>query len=414
MNENSVPPTARPYRWVLLGALWFGYLSFGLNTSSLAPLITPICAELNLSRSEMGLILGAWAMVFIGAAIPAGAIIDRFGIRKGLAAGIALVALSGIARAFAFDGVSLFIAVGIFGLGGPLMSVGAPKLIVQWFDANERGTAVGLYMTGPFLGAALAISSANSIWMPLFNGSWRLTLGVFAGVAVIAAITWIFTSYDAGMPARTADSGPKGPTGFKGSMALLEVPVVRIILAMALAAFMFTHAMNSWLPEILRARNLDAATAGYLASIPTLVGIVSSLTIPRWAKPERRVHALTALYACLALATITITFTEGSGLIGGLVLLGVARVIGPMAVLILMEAPRVGARNMGAATGLYFTVGEIGGVMGPTMIGIVADLTGGFQVGVLVLTGLALFLMAMTFALRRALAQARSSGGELR
>jgi MFS transporter, CP family, cyanate transporter len=408
MTENTTPPTARPYRWVLLGALWFGYLSFGLNTSSLAPLITPICNELNLSRSEMGLILGAWAMVFIGAAIPAGTIIDRFGIRRGLAGGMLLVALSGLARAFAFDGVTLFVAVGIFGLGGPLMSVGAPKLIAQWFDAKERGTAVGLYMTGPFLGSALAISSANSVWMPLFDDSWRLTLGVFAAVAVVAAITWMAVSYDAGVPTRNAGAGPKGPTGLKASLALLEVPVVRIILAMALAAFMFTHAMNSWLPEILRARDLDAATAGYYASIPTLIGILSSLIIPGWAKPERRVYVLTALYSCLAIATLTITFTSGTGLIAGLVLLGVARVIGPMAVLILMEAPKVGARNMGAATGLYFTVGEIGGVMGPTMIGIMADLTGGFTVGVLVLSGLAVFLIGMTFVLRRALVHART------
>ena len=43
----------------------------------------------------------------------------------------------------------MFVAVGLFGIGGPLVSIGAPKAIAQWFQGAERGFAIGVYITGP-------------------------------------------------------------------------------------------------------------------------------------------------------------------------------------------------------------------------------------------------------------------------
>jgi len=62
----------------------------------------------------------------------------------------------------------------------------------------------------------------------------------------------------------------------------------------------------------------------------------------------------------------------------------------PLLMLILMETPEVGAKNMGAAAGLYFTIGEMGGFAGPSLMGWLADLTGGF------VTGLSLLAAGLT------------------
>ena len=400
MSADSNPQTSQ-YRWVMLAALWLGYFCFGMVSASLAPLITRIGQDLDLSHTALGVVMGAWALVYIAAAMPAGAALDRFGSRMGMAAGLFLVAASGLARAAAGDFTSLFLAVAIFGVGGPLISVGAPKVISQWFSSKERGTAMGIYMTGPYLGSAFALASANTLLMPLFGDSWRLTVGAYGLLALAGSITWLLVAREPGAASGEADGG-KQAAGLKAFGALLRVDVVRTILVISLAAFMFNHGINAWLPTILRARGLDAAAAGLWASVPTLVGVVSALTIPRFAISERRVGILASLYGCLVLATLMLAFTEGAGLIGGLILLGVARIIGTIALLILMEAPRVGARNMGAATGLYFTVGEIGGVIGPTMMGVVADITGSFIGSILALNFLALFLLLMTVPLRQA------------
>ena len=296
-------PTRSSYRWVMLGVLWLAYASFGMITTSLAPLITPISEELDLSRSAMGIILGAWALVYIFAAVPVGTLLDRIGTRKGYAIGLLIIAASGFGRALAIGPISMFLAVAIFGLGGPVLSVGSPKLIAQWFGAKERGTAIGIYMTGPFIGSAFALSSANSLFMPLFNDSWRLTIAAFATTVLVAGGIWIATAKEPKAIA-SGTRRAKGRHGWREFAVLLRVPLVQTILVMALLAFLFNHAMNNWLPEILRSGGMDAVTAGYWASLPTLVSIFSSLTLPRLATPARRVTMLALMYGCLCCAAL--------------------------------------------------------------------------------------------------------------
>ena len=50
-----------------------------------------------------------------------------------------------------------------------------------------------------------------------------------------------------------------------------------------------------------------------------------------------------------------------------------------------MDFPQVGSQRMGAAGGLFFTAGEVGGVLGPLFLGLAADVTGGFGGGLLIL-----------------------------
>ena len=77
------------------------------------------------------------------------------GLRWSLFAAALVIGASGVARTLALDALTLFAAVGLFGLGGPLISSGAPKLISQWFHERDRGMAVGIYMTGPAVGTRL-------------------------------------------------------------------------------------------------------------------------------------------------------------------------------------------------------------------------------------------------------------------
>jgi len=392
----------------MLAALWFAYFCFGLVNGSLAPLIVRIGEDLALSRSALGLIMGAWALVYIGAAMPAGTAIDRFGTRVGIAMGVVLIAVSALARSLADDFWTLFLSVAVFGLGGPLVSVGAPKVIAQWFSDNERGTAMGIYMTGPYLGTALAFATANSVFMPLFGDSWRLTLGAFGLFALVAALGWSLVARAPAADRREPEDG-RGESGIGAFVDLIRVDLVRAILLCTLVAFMFSHGVMAWLPTILAARGLDAVSAGLWASVPTLFGVASNLIIPRFATPERGMGILAALYGCLVIATLLLAFAEGAGLMLGLTLLGIARIIGTIMLLILMQAPRVGAGNMGAATGLYFTIGEVGGVIGPTLLGAVADLTGSYISSVLTLNVLAVVLVAMMVPLHRARERSRAA-----
>ena len=133
-KQLEIHPFNKPFRWGILFGVWLAYYCFGLTIVTLAPLVTEISSDLNISYSQMGTILGAWQLIYIGSAIPLGILLDRIGIRRALMFAFAMIAISVVLRSTAENYTSLFLAVAIFGLGGPLISVGAPKSIGLWFD----------------------------------------------------------------------------------------------------------------------------------------------------------------------------------------------------------------------------------------------------------------------------------------
>ena len=52
----------------------------------------------------------------------------------------------------------------------------------------------------------------------------------------------------------------------------------------------------------------------------------------------------------------------------------------------------VGSKKTGAAGGLYFTFGEIGGVLGPVLLGVSADVFNGFNVGLFLFSAICFLL----------------------
>ena len=132
----------------MLGALWMVYFSFGIAVFGMTPLVNVIREDLDLSKGAMGTILGAWPLVFLVAAMPSGALVDRLGLRRSLGIATVIISASALLRPVVTNFIGMFGSVALFGLGGPLVSVGAPKLISVWFDEEERALAMGITMSG--------------------------------------------------------------------------------------------------------------------------------------------------------------------------------------------------------------------------------------------------------------------------
>jgi hypothetical protein len=64
-----------------------------------------------------------------------------------------------------------------------------------------------------------------------------------------------------------------------------------------------------------------------------------------------------------------------------LLLLDTGPTLLPLSMLMLMDLPEVGAEYMGSIGGIYFTIAEIGGFLGPLVVGVLVDLTGTFIYG---------------------------------
>ena len=75
IDEESKQPYQMWYRWVMLSLVWLLYCSCTLVSRSIAPLITPILEDLNISYSQMGFILGAWSLIYIAIAAIGGVLL---------------------------------------------------------------------------------------------------------------------------------------------------------------------------------------------------------------------------------------------------------------------------------------------------------------------------------------------------
>ena len=399
----SPPDESRsPVRWLVLGGVWLVYLCFGLTSVALAPIVEPVTRDLALSHSAMGSVLGIWQLVYIVAAIPCGSLLDRLGPGRAVFLGALVIAASGALRSLADDYLTLCLGVAVFGIGGPIVSAGAPKIVSLWFKGRERGLAMGIYITGPALGAILVLSSTNSVLMPWLAGDWRRVLQCWAGMALAGALIWLAVCLHPQVRAmdRRTSAAPRPPQR-EVLAQLLAIPAVRILLAMSVGIFMFNHGLNNWLPELLRVDGMTAQQAGYWATVPTSVGIFGSLLIPRLATPERRLIILAGLCVSAGLGTILLHAEPGILLLAGLVAQGIARSsLMTIAMLTLVETRGVGERHAGTAGGLFFSAAEIGGATGPIAMGALYDVTGSFHPGLTLLTVISGLLLLGVIRLR--------------
>jgi len=392
-DSGANPPYQQSYRWVILAIVWLLYAVFGLTMRSIPPVVTPMLADLNMSYGEMGFILGSWQLVYIPVAVVAGIAIDKFGIRKTLFAGAIIIALSGGMRYFATGFITLLPMVALFGIGGPLISIGAPKTISVWFRGNDRATAVGIYTAAPWIGGLFSIAATNSLIMPLTGYSWRLVFVIYSLVALIFASIWLIFARDT----RPADDSPNASIKSVFSR-IIRIRNVKIILLAGLFTLFIEHGFSHWLPKMLENNGISPETAGFMASTPLMTAIPTVLILPRLI-PRRLRGRFLSLQAFLAACGLLISFFASSWiLITGLIIYGLAAsTMLPMLMLLLMDDPQVSSENMGLAGGLFFAIAEIGGFSGPSLMGITVDITGTFLVGVLMLTSIAFIMCGLMF-----------------
>ena len=395
---SGAKPESYNGRWWMLLGVWLLYLSFGLNIAALAPLVPVIESDLGMSHSAMGRVLGAWQFVFILSAIPCGILLDRLGARWAMLGGALLMAVSAFWRSIATDEISLLLAVAVFGLGGPIISTGAPKVVSAWFESRQRGLAMGIYVTGPGIGAIVGLLLTNAVLLPALDNDWRQVLRLWGFFTLITALAWFVISCRLTMaPSHLR----KLQTIDLGLLPLLRHPVVRLLLLMSIGVFAINHGIGNWLPELLRASGRTIAQASHLAALMVLVSVISALTIPRLATGQYRLIILFMLCLSSVCAMVLLRVPTGMPLFAGLVFQGIATgSIMTIMMLILVETPGIGERRAGTAGGLYFSTAEIGGVGGPVMLGVVYDATGGFATGLTVLCCIGLVLACCVWALR--------------
>lgn len=166
-DDNEAQAADRPveaYAWYALGVLVLVYLLNFIDRQILSILANDIKADLGLTDADLGFLYGtAFAIFYALFGIPLGRLADGWHrlrlLSLSLALWSAMTTLSGLAR----NAATLTVArVGV-GVGEASATPAAYSLIADWFPARLRGTAIGLYSSGLFVGSGLSLMIGGAI-----------------------------------------------------------------------------------------------------------------------------------------------------------------------------------------------------------------------------------------------------------
>lgn len=376
----------RRYGLVLVGAGIYTCLTF--VWFSLPAYLSRIIAEIGLSGFAAGILAGAVPLTYIPLALVSGLVVDRVGADRSLAIGLVVIGLAQVARSQAPGFAGLLVATLAIGVGGTAVTFGLPKLVATLFPAGETGRPSSLYLLGSSAGTAAAFALGRPVFGPALGG-WR-ALFLWSGVVCLAyAVIWAATTQllgprRQGAAARTGTGGLRPTDDLKRVLAHREL---RLVVVVGTVYLLVIHGLQGWLPTILEARGLPPDLAGAATSLLVGANVVGILLIP--GVSDRRNARREAIVACGGCVTVGLAGLLAGGIgvvaLGGVVLAGLGvGGISPLVRAIPPELDGVGPERTGAAVGFVFAVGEVGGFLGPVLIGALHDLSGSFAPGLAV------------------------------
>jgi MFS family permease len=202
-NSPSWPRPA--VAWFAVGVLVLAFIFSIADRIIIALLVEPIKVDLELSDSDMGLMMGpAFALFYALMGLPIGRAVDKHSRRAIVGAGIfmwsIMTVVCGLSRSF----WELFMArVGV-GVGEATLSPAAYSIIADSFPKDKLGKALGVYQSGAFFGVGFALifgglaiqfaKTADDISLPLVGAvaPWQMAfIAVGLPGVLVAALMFL-------------------------------------------------------------------------------------------------------------------------------------------------------------------------------------------------------------------------------
>ena len=182
---SDLPLYARPEvhqrRWFLLGVLCLSLVMIVMAVSSLNVALPTLQRDLGASATMLQWIVDAYALVFAGLLLSAGAIGDRFGRKAALLGGLAVFGAGAIVSGFAGSAEVVIAGRAVQGIGAAFVMPATLSLITVIFPPEERQRAIAIWVGFAGAGGALGPIVSGLLLEHFWWGS-----AFFANVPVVA------------------------------------------------------------------------------------------------------------------------------------------------------------------------------------------------------------------------------------
>jgi MFS family permease len=271
---------------------------------------------------------------------------------------------------------------------------GVLYFLTLWFPAAFRGRITSmLFLASAFSGlvgapaAGLVLAHLDGVlgmpgwhWLFLVGGVPCVGLGLLVFATLkdrIEDAHWLSGDEKAVLAARIAEQNKQ-----IGSHSLLGALKTPGFLTLGLVYFLIqvsSYGLNFWAPHLIRTSGITSATTiGFLTAVPYLAGAITMVLVGRLsdASGERRkyVVALMVLAAVGFFCAGVFDHTTGM-LVAALAIMG-AGVVASIPAFWALPPKLVSGAGAAGGIALINTLGQLGGIVSPVVVGRIKDLTG--------------------------------------
>ena len=352
-------------RWIMLAVLFLARTTIAFQFQTIAALGPDLVAPLRIDYARLGFLIGLYMLPGVAIAVPGGMLGQRFGDKRTVVFGLALMALGGALGGMAGDYGFALAGRLISGIGAVLVYVLLAKMATDWFAGRELSTAMALLvMSWPLgMGAALVLE-------PRLAAAYSLPVALQVATAascLVAVLMAVVYRSPAGAPVSTA--APSLRLGLTWREFGL-VSVAGMIWALFNSGY---NLLVGFAPTMLVAGGASAAQAGLATSLATWT---TTVTVLLGGVVADRVRSATALMAgSFVVLAATMLFAP---LGAPLTLIALAGVIGgvPAGAILALAAEVLRPTSRGPGMGVYFTWYYLMMALLPPLAGAMRDVTG--------------------------------------
>jgi ACS family hexuronate transporter-like MFS transporter len=288
-------------------------------TRQTLPVLAPALQQnLHFSSLQYSYILNSFMVVYAVMYLLMGRFVDRVGTRFGLGIAVIFWSVIQMLHATATGLWSLCVWRALLAIGEAAIAPAAIKAVAEWFDAKQRGMAVGIFEMGFSLGALIAPPLA--IWISLRYG-WQQAFLLTGLLGLVWAVPWFWLYYTpersaANRAQNSAQREPKRPIPWAGIFRSREVWAIGFARFLSDPVWYF---FIFWIPKYLSdSRGLSLSGIAVFAWIPylaSLTGGIAGGTASSWLV-RRGVNTIKArlwvmfVSAILSLSSVLIVYSS--------------------------------------------------------------------------------------------------------